>query len=124
MCNCQEVRELRAYVRELEDKLDRAIVPDLSENRVRQMRELWPKLPPAAIKLLLVLYDAKRLMSKVDIEAGVPAKDEFNERSQKIVDVYVCRIRQVLGHDTIRTYWSEGYQLTEVGRKIVTAALA
>lgn len=40
----------------------------------------------------------------------------------KILDVYICKIRQKLGDDVIETIWGTGYRLTNKGRQVLGGA--
>lgn len=53
----------------------------------------------------------------------LPAADAAEDRSEKIVDVYMVRIRKVLGADAVETEWGVGWRLTPLGRLRVKLAL-
>jgi DNA-binding response OmpR family regulator len=82
-------------------------------------------LRPGHCHLLLALYAARgKVVRPLQLEDAIPAKDENRDRVAKIVDVYVCFIRKMMGKDTILNIWAQGYALSPQGQTRVAAAIA
>ena len=70
------------------------------------------------IAVLLLLYKNHRALSSLFIESAIPSQwGRQGERTEKIVQKYVCTIRKVLGFEAITTHWGLGYQLSDHGRQ-------
>lgn len=82
-------------------------------------------LSPGELSLALALYRAKgRVVTSSFLEEILPdPRGNAGERTLKLVQVYVCRLRRTLGFDAIDTIWGQGYQLMPKGREIIREAL-
>jgi len=76
-----------------------------SEDRV--LRVLYKRAPQGATKeqIYLALYADRH-------DCDLPDRD-------KIVDVFVCKLRKKLPQGSIETLWGRGYRLTDIGREFV-----
>lgn len=112
----EELEELIAYY---EDVLG------VRENveRVAQLRQAF-RLPagPAWLLSRLVAADG-RLFRRDALIDHLPANDSSLDRNEKIIDVYMVRIRKALGADGVETVWGVGWRLTPAGRQRVRAVL-
>lgn len=81
-------------------------------------------LPPGPAWLLSRLVAADgRLFRRDALMDYLPANDEVHDRSDKVIDVYLCRIRKALGADGIETERGIGWRLTPLGRLRVKQAM-
>lgn len=77
-----------------------------------------------AAKLIAALYDARgRTMTRPQLSDALPSTLGHTERSDKIIDVWVCHARKSLGKDAIENVWGRGYRLTPIGMARVAAIL-
>ena len=120
--------EFRRQTRELRDKLDER------DETIRQLRERldarpdlpdWlPHLTTTERRLLVLLSDG-RLHSKDQLfEAMYPVEADAPE--EKIIDVFVCKLRRKLDplEIFIETHWSRGYRLSAEGLAILLGTRA
>jgi len=80
------------------------------------------RVSPKEAELLMVLYEAHGIVSKERANLLLKGYDRVF-RDPKTIDVWVCRLRRLLGADIIETVWSSGYLLTDTGRAVVDSAL-
>lgn len=91
----------------------------IAETRLRLMDcELPDELPawaselqPAAAALLDALLQAyPRVLNRWQLDEMVPKRDHAKERTDKVIDQYVHRVRQVLGDDVIENVHGSGWR--------------
>ena len=82
-------------------------------------------LTPQQSWVLTALYASKRrAVSGWWIEDNMPSHKGANrDYATKQVQVIICKLRQKLPPDSIKTVWNEGYALTEQGRAVVATTL-
>lgn len=82
-------------------------------------------LSPGELSVVLALYRANgRVVPSSFIEETIPSTwGRAGDRCDRLVAVYVCRIRKALGAGVIETVCLMGYQLTSAGREIIRGAL-
>ncbi len=115
---------------ELEEELayfKQALKVEQSENRLAKLSKAFGFTPYEA-KLALALYDraGKILTKEFALETLYPDPDEA--AFQKIVDVFICKIRTKLiyycgNQKPIDTVWGRGYQMSPAGMAIFAQAL-
>ena len=97
----------------------------MDEEQIAEIRTAF-RVSPMEAKLLLHLVNA-RLVTKESAMHSLAEAGYDYEADQKVVDVYVCKLRRVLrragGFDAIETIWSTGYRLTQEGRRLVASRL-
>lgn len=75
-------------------------------------------------RVLLALYRAKgRALAKHQILDAVPAQRTVDDRDPKLVDVWVCRVREATFPDAIKTIWGQGHAITPEGAELVAKAI-
>lgn len=75
-------------------------------------------------RVLLALYHSKgRPLAKYQILDAAPAQRTERDRDPKLADVWINRIREAAGHDTVRTIWGRGHAITPDGIIVVDRAL-
>lgn len=70
---------------------------------------------PAWMLSRLIAADG-RLFRRDALMDYLPANDPVHDRGEKLIDVYVCKIRRQLGADAVETEWGIGWRLTPLGR--------
>lgn len=70
---------------------------------------------PAWLLSRLVAADG-RLFRRDALLDNLPTFDRAQERGEKLIDVYVCKLRRAIGPDAIETEWGIGWRLTPIGR--------
>lgn len=81
-------------------------------------------LSPAEFLVVMALYDTGRVLSQDYLERILPSSQcRAGERTLKLIQGYVCHIRQSIGYGAIATVWGGGYRLTNEGRLILREAL-
>lgn len=77
-------------------------------------------LSPKAAKILMALRTSNGRLLSHDflVETFAPESER-----DKIIDVYICKIRKAIGRDSVKTCWGEGFSLTEAGKTRVDQAL-
>lgn len=123
MAEYQRVCDERDRLRDENDHYRNEERASVEIERVAAIRKAT-RLFPAPAAMLLRLYDARgRLISKERLEELVPPVRVEERVDWKVVDVYMHRIRKVLGFDVIETIWGNGYRLTPLGVAAVERAL-
>lgn len=116
---CARCEDLEAEVAYLKSELGLRV--DLEQRR-RICTAL--KLRPAEGLFVLVLFNAKgRPLTKEQIEEALPALNDEEPRSYKLIHTYASRVRRVLGFDAIDTVWGQGLKMSPVGCSRVLAIL-
>lgn len=112
VANAPTYEELQERVAYYEDLLG------ISENSERYLLLVDAfGMPPGPTWLLSRLIAADgRLVPRASLLDAIPSSDRSVERTVKAVDVYMVKIRRVLGFDAIETVWAQGYRLTPLGR--------
>lgn len=116
---CADLQEQVAYLRS-EPALS------IEEERISLTRRAL-RVSPQEARLLLVLYDSKRVMSKAALEERLPllkTEERYIAHNGGITTVLVCRIRARLGKDAVVTEWGLGFKLSEAGRALIATALS
>lgn len=118
---CDRCDDLAFEVRELKKRLGEVI----GKAELRAIRkEFGEGLGPYPAKVLIYLRN----------RGGVPAKQAsihstiYGDRidggpNVKIIDVWVCRIRKLLGRDSVLHLWGEGYYLSPEWSDKITGIL-
>lgn len=79
-------------------------------------------LTPYEARMTIALHAAyPRVMSKAALFDAM--EGSRSEVCIKIVDVYICKLRQKLGAGSITTAWGVGYALSEAGDQHIALAL-
>lgn len=126
---CQRCADLEERVAWLESELGLQSRAD----RLGRLRDALHKAKGStrcgsggATRLLLALYAAKgKPVSRFGLmEASPPANGEEDERDTKILDVWVCHARKLVGRDGIRNVYGFGFRLTETGMARVASILS
>lgn len=122
---CPDCAKLKARIAVLEGNLNdlTLMLIDPTADQHRALKEAFG-LQANEASILLMLYRAHgRCVGHVNlIEARVKdyAKDGG---SNEVLKVYITRIRQKVGKDTVATNWGKGYSITPEGITKVKAAL-
>jgi DNA-binding winged helix-turn-helix (wHTH) protein len=94
--------------------------------RVSAVR-VWSRLPASPARLLLYLIDRAPRICRKDELATVHEGHTGREVEDKIVDVFICRIRATLAElehaDAISTHWGLGYSIAVDMAAALTAAI-
>ena len=91
--------------------------------RVQCLRKAFG-LPPGPTWLLSRLVAADgRLFRRDALIDYLPATDDARDRDDRLIDVYMVRIRKAVGHDGIETAHGIGWRLTPLGRLRVKRAI-
>lgn len=79
----------------------------------------------SGVLLVMALLQANgRVMSRLQLLEAIPPADRGDDdRSPKIIDVWVCCARRAFGADLIDTVMGRGYRLSEVGSERIRAIL-
>lgn len=81
-------------------------------------------LTPQQSEIVRALYHAKgRTVSKLQLWDACPPVTAGEDRVPEILNVHVCKIRNILGRDVIHTSWGRGYALTPAGMAKVAPIL-
>ena len=92
-----------------------------SETAVHKLRQTLG-FGNAAARLLFALYQAKgRVLTRPFVEDFLGTECVT---PRKLIDLYVYRIRKVLGREALETAWGTGYALSSIGRERVREVLA
>lgn len=88
-------------------------------NRIRALG-----LAPADSRVLLQLMRRSPVaVSRANL-FEISSRDGIDrDASLKIVDVYISRIRKIVGYNSVQTVWAYGYRLTTDGYAAVSAAI-
>lgn len=118
MCTrCEELEERVAWLEsELGIQVDITAIERLRRYFLAQARQQGRSRAGAA-RFVMALYGLKgRAATRLQL-LDATARDEADEgRAPKIIDVWVCIARRVLGHEAIETVWGSGYRLTAEGQ--------
>lgn len=91
--------------------------------RTDQLRQAFD-LPPGPAWLLSRLAAADgRLFKREALVDYLPPNDAAHDRTDKIVDVHMVKVRRAIGADAIETVHGIGWRLTPLGRYRVRRAL-
>lgn len=103
----------------LEDELGLQVLATEVDDVHRQLR-----VSIGQARLLIALCRAKRrVMTALQLQEAMPARNGESEERHKIVQVQVCFIRRRLGRDFILTSEGQGYRLSEAACAQVNAIL-
>jgi DNA-binding response OmpR family regulator len=82
-------------------------------------------LTPTDSRILAIFYSAPagRLFTKEQIDDFVGIYSQRPDHKVGVVDVFIYRIRQVLGFNAIENVWARGYRLTACGRDTINQAI-
>lgn len=80
-------------------------------------------VPLAVAAMLLTLRRGGPVARENLLDSLPRPQGRDSDRQPNLVDVYACRIRRLLGNETLRTIWGFGYQLTPDGIAAVERAL-
>jgi len=94
-----EVAVLRARLAMVDESFDASLINDHKLN-----------LQQATVMSLL-MGAAPRALSRLSIEAALPARDHTKDRQSKLVDVLICKIRKKLGAEAILTVPGLGWRI-------------
>ncbi len=131
MNNRSEIDTLRAELAEAKAELeawrtyDRSVASDRTYDRARKLQESLNLYPPAACRLVVALYDARRAVSRDMLAELIPPvwRDERGNEPA-FFSTLVCYARRALGRNAIHTHYGRGYELTPAGRERVAAILS
>lgn len=73
------------------------------------------RLTKGEIRFLLPLLMNRRMWTRDDLMEAVYPIEEYDDRQpyDKIIDVYICKLRKKLGRQHIEVIWGRGYRLTQ-----------
>lgn len=123
---------LRERIAKLEEQLAQAreTIAYLEADHARDddeadLRWLWlgvaMRIQPKALATLRVLYEARSIVTLPVLEDSVWPEGPV---PFKAVNIYICKLRKILGFEAIENLWGRGYRLTDVGRALVRQRLA
>ena len=88
-----------------------------------KMRSAFALMPTDA-KVLATFYSARagRPLTREHLD-DIISTFSCREHETKVVEVYICRIRKILGYASIENIWGRGYRLSPEGREKVSSAI-
>lgn len=126
---CQHCDEMAERIAWLESELGLQREADDDNHLRRKLHEVIGPLrcgSGGATRVMLALYAAKgRAVSRLALmEASPPlAGSREDDRDSKIIDVWICHARKLLGRDGIENVRGFGFRLTDAGVLAVRAIL-
>lgn len=95
-----------------------------SDDEVAHLRRAYP-MSRAAARLVLALRAAgQRGLTYHQLDEAVPpVKGTAGDRNVKVLTVWVCHARKVMGAAAIETIWGRGVRISPTGAALVDAAL-
>jgi len=120
---CAHCEEMKAEIEYLRSELGLS----MAAHRVQKIRDLLPQGSSRGViaKLLICLYQAKgKPLTRGQIfDAVPPYSGEDDDRGYNYISMLVCKAREHVGFDSIKTIWGGGYALTPKGMAWVARAV-
>lgn len=113
--NCRRLREERDYAVEEARRWREAFTGEVNLARFMQLG-----LTKHEAQILAALY-ARPRMSKAGLMLALYGDDPNGGPEEKIIDVYVCKLRAKMAEGSIETVWGFGYKLTHQARVALDA---
>lgn len=118
MCRrCEELTEEVAWLRS-----ELGIVSAATE--LQSARRAFNISTGQAMLLLRLHKAAGRVLSHYQLEESIPSPSGDRMSGDRIVKVYICRLRAAVGPGVIETAWGHGYRLTAHGLATVASAFS
>ena len=118
-----------AIMRENE-RLREELIQARNETRARVTSRLYAELRQAGMTtsmawIAMQLFHAQgRVVSEEFILENRPIMSDSAFGDSRVVKVHICRLRKVMGADTILTHWGRGYSLAETGQVFLLDIMA
>lgn len=103
----------------------------LDESRAQRIKAATGLSPSVSLLLSLFLAKPGQLLRKATLLSALEAKDPAHDRGDKVLDIYVCKLRAWLdahnaprGKQAIVTHWGAGYALRPDAAAWINAQLA
>lgn len=110
------------YLEAQVDGLQRELGHILSADVATRLVSRWKLTPKEALILAHLTAIRGRLATKDSIMSAI-YRGADDEPEIKIVDVFICKLRNKIGEGRIATVWGQGYRLTPAGLAEVDAVL-
>lgn len=116
-----QIREALARITEERDELKERLALRLGEDE-RALVAATYNFTSSEAKLVHALYRYEKPMSRDALLDALYADRVYGtEPEVKVLDVFICKIRKKFGtKGSIRNVWGRGYELTDVGRVLLT----
>lgn len=75
-------------------------------------------MAPAVARLVLAMFASKKPLHRARLTTLIGSRAE-----PRVIDVYMCKVRKLLGESAVEAVFCAGYALTDVGRRKVGAAI-
>lgn len=123
-----EVEQLRADLERVTEERDfwKSEAEGATDDGVRSTLQTTFGLSRQEARLVEVLRKRPgcALKEPLFFAAWSESQTKGRDASLKILDVYVCKVRQKIGADAILTHWGRGYELAAGMRGRINEALA